>query len=248
MKLHKLLLVLFTLIGVSSCVEPEYPDDERFQPWRIGAAIPYGYVSTVIDAYGVNETEDWTSMMLPYGNLVSSSRLNMSNIKDNLDADYDGYGLPLHSLSNFTPNQIGLGRKSIPERLYMVWYSAFDTTEYATAINITPQIKAAILKPYPHTWLEGQNCYQTNFMFGLLPNGQVKLWLEGCNIYTYVGEFEPEKVMPNPTPYKTKDENPAFRLAKKEHIEIEPIPWDKVDRVWYNKNKFRMQNIDDVIN
>ncbi|NIY83018.1 DUF2931 family protein [Vibrio hepatarius] len=231
-KSYKILFPLFIIFSATSCAKQNYPDDERYKPWRIGAAISYEFSSGVLEAYGVNKTEDWTSVMLPYGNLVSGKRLNLENYKRSSYPEYDGNSLILNNIINFTPNQLGLGFKTLPEQLYVYWRN--NGTDYATVVDVTPQIKAAITKPYPHpSWrFEGENCYQTDFIFGLLPDGRAKLWLEGCNIYTYVGEYQPTKVMPPADPSKIKNK---------------PIPWDKVNQVWYDKEKYKMQNIDDVV-
>lgn len=231
-KSYKGLIPLLLIFSAVSCAKQNYPDDEHFNPWRIGAAISYEFSSGVLQAYGVNETEDWTSVMLPYGNLVLEPRLNLENYRHYSYPEYDGNLIVLNSFLNFTPNQIGLGLKSLPEQLYVYWRN--NGTDYATVVEVTPKIKAAVTKAYPHpSWrFEGENCYQTDFIFGLLPDGRAKLWLKGCRIYTYVGEYQPTKVMPPADPSKIKDK---------------PIPWDKVNQVWYDKEKYKMQNIDDVV-
>lgn len=230
-KSYKILFPLLVLFNATSCAQQNYPDDERFKPWRIGAAISYTHFSAVEQAYGVSETGDWTSVMLPYGNLTGP-RLDLENYQRNSYPEYDGNSLILNNILNFTPNQLGLGFRTLPDQVYVYWRN--NGTDYATVVDVTPKIKAAITKPYPHpSWrFEGENCYQTDFIFGLLPDGRAKLWLEGCNIYTYVGEYQPAKVMPPADPRKIKDK---------------PIPWDKVNQVWYDKEKYTMQNIDDVV-
>ncbi len=250
MNKNNILIFASIILTLSGCAKQDFPEDDMFSPWRIGAAIPYGYVSTVIEAYGVNYTKDWTSLMLPYGNLGSESRLNLQNARENLNAEYDGYGLPLTFFTNFTPKQIGFGIKTLPEELYMIWYSLYDTTKYATVIPVTPEIKAAMLKPYTHhsERLKGRNCYQTNFIFGLLPHGKVKLWLEGCRRYTYIGEFEPTRSMPDQVnPFGSNEHNPTYKLAKKEGLTIDPIPWNKVNKVWYNKEVDTMQTLEEAL-
>jgi len=247
-KNHKIAATITTLIAVSSCSKPNFPQDEWFRPWRIGAAIPYGYASNVIEAYGVNTTEEWISLMLPYGNLGSSTRLNLHNMRDNLNDDtYDGYGLPLHPFTNFAPSQIGLGTNVLPDQIYMIWNSLYDDTEYTTVIDITPQIKTAMTKPYPHLWLEGQNCYQTTFIMGLLPNGRAKLWLDGCRFYTYIGQFEPRKAKPYNSEPSDKNENPAYIVARKEGLTIDPIPWEKVEQVWHNRKQDTIQTLEEAL-
>ncbi|NIY94451.1 DUF2931 family protein, partial [Vibrio diazotrophicus] len=221
-----------TLIITTACTDQGYPDDDHFQAWRIGGAISYEFPAMIYEAYGVNKKEDWTSIMLPYtGNMARPSRLNMKNMRRYTYPEYDGYVLPLTGAINFTPNQLGKGQKSLPDELYVYWISRNNSTTYTTVVNVTPQIKAAMVKPYPHPWLEGRNCYQTDFIFGLLPDGRAKLWLKGCDYYTYIDEYKPTKTVPPKDP----------SLAKNK-----PIPWDKVNQVWVNKN-YKMQNLEDVV-
>lgn len=246
---YRAVLILLALVSTISCAQQINPEDDNFRPWRIGVAIPWTYVSGVSQAYGISEAENWTSMMLPYGQLVlSESRRDINKIRHSLnDKSYEGYGIPLGP-SNFIPNQVGTGKKTLPDELYIYWNSDFTHTSYATVVKVTPQIKSAMVKAYPHpSWrFKGQNCYQTDFVFGLLPNGKTKLWLKGCQIYTYVGEFEPTKAVPSSGSW-SKDTSSSYYSAKKERLKIEPIPWDKVNQVWYDKEKYTMQNIDDVV-
>lgn len=229
-----IMLTIMVSILTTACTDQGYPDDDRFQAWRIGAAISHEFPALIYEAYGVNEEEDWTSMMLPYtGNMASSSRLNMDHMRRYTYPEYDGYVLPLTGAINFTPNQLGLGKKSLPDELYVYWQPLSSLINYTTVVEVTPQIKAAMVKPYPHpSWrFEGQNCYQTDFIFGLLPDGRAKLWLRGCDYYTFIDEYKPTQVMPPKDP----------SLAKNK-----PIPWDKVNQVWYHKN-YKVQNLEDVV-
>ncbi|WP_185067094.1 DUF2931 family protein [Vibrio ponticus] len=228
------LLSASLLVGAVSCSsQPKYIEDERFRPWRIGAAISYHFPAFVYEAYGVNYSEDWTSLMLSYTNLTSGTRLNLDYMRDYAHNDYEGFALPLHPLINYTPSQLGLGTKTLPEELYIYWRVSNSKIKYATVVEVSNEIKAAMTRAYPHpSWrFKGQNCYQTDFLFGLLPDGRAKLWLRGCDIYTYIGTYQPSKSMPSP--YAEEAEN-------------NPIPWDKVDKVWYDKKRDKMQTLADV--
>ncbi|MEF1286052.1 DUF2931 family protein, partial [Vibrio sp. M250220] len=190
--------ILALITGLVGRAKPNYPDDPRFRPWRIGAAISYNYPASVNEAYGVNYQEDWTSMMLPFGGLGSPLRYNMDKYREYTYPDYDGYALPLALPINFTSRQIGTGIKSLPDELYIYW--GLNGFRYATVVKITAQIKAAMVTPYPSviSSKEGATCYQTEFMFGFLPEGRAKLWLDGCGILTYVGEYSATKAVPVP--------------------------------------------------
>lgn len=223
----------FLVVFFSNSSQPKYIEDERFRPWRIGAAISYHFPAFVYEAYGVNYSEDWTSLMLSYTSLTAGSRLNLDKMRRYSTEEYEGFTLPLHPLINYTPSQLGLGTKTLPDEIYIYWEVTNSYIKYATLVEVTDEIKAAMTRAYPHpSWrFKGQNCYQTDFLFGLLPDGRAKLWLRGCDIYTYIGTYQPSKSMP--TPYTKKAENKS-------------IPWDKVDKVWYDKKRDKMQTLADV--
>jgi len=229
----KTIWIMTALTTITACTDQGYPDDEHFLPWRIGAAISYEFPAGVLEAYGINEKEDWTSMMLPYGNLVLGSRFTLENYRKYTYPEYSGLELPLNGLINFTPNQIGLGIKSLPDTIYIIWFSSNSYFKYLTEVSITSQIKSAMTKKYIYQkgMFKGQSCYQTDFIFGLLPDGRAKLWLKGCDYYTYIGEYQPAKSIP--------PENP--KLAKNK-----PIPWDKVNQIWVNEY-YQLQNLEDVV-
>lgn len=232
-KALKCIFCIGVLLSFACSSEQPNINDERFLTWRIGAAISYNFPAEVSEAYGVNYQEDWTSVMLSYTNLNLGNRRNLNKIRERSYADYQGYKLPLHSLINFTPSQLGLGKKTLPDEIYIYWWVPNSRTNYVTVVTVTEKMKAAMTRQYPNPSprLKGQNCYQTDFLFGLLPDGRAKLWLKGCRIYTYVGVFEPAKVMLDP----------------KSHLaENRLIPWNKVEQIWYDKELYRMQSLTDV--
>nr|WP_275667128.1 DUF2931 family protein [Vibrio brasiliensis] len=271
---HQSAAVLFLLSSLIGCSEQNYPDDERFKPWRIGAATSYNYPAGVNEAYGVNYEEDWTSIMLPYGGLGSPTRYDIKKYRKYTHPDYDGYALPVGVPVNFTPDQLGSGLRSLPDELYVYWGS--HGYRYATVVEVTPQIKAAMVKPYPREpeKPKGVTCYQTDFIFGLLPDGRAKLWLKGCAYITYVGEYKPTKAVPVPppkpekkprelTPDEIEERDKLYEKLGIAEVMVEkpiekplityprpslddPIPWEKVNKVWYNPN-YMLQTLDEAV-
>ncbi|MCG9752490.1 DUF2931 family protein [Vibrio brasiliensis] len=154
----------------------------------------------------------------------------------------------------------------MPDELYVYWGS--HGYRYATVVEVTEQIKAAMVKPYSQPRYETQNCYQTDFMFGLLPDGRAKLWLQGCLILTYVGEYKPTKAVPvpRPNPEEKPKELTSEQVEQYGHLLFDsgiskppeprkmhprpslddPIPWDKVNEVWYDPN-YRVQTLDEAV-
>ncbi|KJG05705.1 hypothetical protein UB33_13155, partial [Photobacterium angustum] len=85
-------------------------------------------------------------------------------------------------------------------------------------------------------------CYQTTFDFGFLPNGQVKVWLEGCGKYTYITELSPTSTPEtdyngnSSTAYKHDYEDELNIRAENANATLTPIPWDKVNKVYTSKH------------
>ncbi len=173
-KVSKYSLLAVALVGNVSCAstEPELP--EHFSRWSFGFVQPYLYPTYLSrNMYAVNEKEDWTMMVH-----LTTHNTSWRDLQGVYGADYDGYGIAFadYALSN----QLGLGTNHLPDKLYVQW-GGYDFTGYVTVIDVTPKMKAKMLEPHPHPlqW-KGWSCYQTKFLFGLLPNGNAKLWLSGC--------------------------------------------------------------------
>ncbi|PSV50149.1 DUF2931 family protein, partial [Photobacterium sp. GB-1] len=125
----------------------------------------------------------------------------------------------------------------------LYWTSLFDAKFYITELDVTPKMKALAYKKQSYIRPDGikRACYQSQFDFGFLPNGQVKVWLEGCGKYTYVTELSPTS-MPD-TDYNSITSKQYFQAteyvkkrAKKANATLTPIPWDKVNKVYTSKH------------
>ncbi len=77
-----------------------------------------------------------------------------------------------------------------------------------------------------------------------MPNGNAKVWLYGCMNYTYVGEIEPSETIISKK--KFSDKHPLIKYNEKQiGHKAEPIPWDKVDKVYYPIKRMKMDRLDD---
>ncbi|WP_185067096.1 DUF2931 family protein [Vibrio ponticus] len=234
-------LVIILLVFLSTIyfnqpnkVREDYLQDEKFKPWRLGVAISHNFPARVEQAYGVNYREDWTSIMLPYGQLFDPLRFSLQSMKDRSYSGYTGDELLLHPIINLERAQRGPRYRALPDTLYIYWRVKNSYINYVTVVEITEKVKFAITRKYTHPGprFKGERCYQTRFLVGLLPDGRAKLWLRGCGIYTYIGTYNPSKSAPEPFAEKAKNK---------------PVPWDKVNKVWYDKKFDKMQTLDDVI-
>ncbi|HFG2128233.1 TPA: DUF2931 family protein, partial [Vibrio cholerae] len=83
------------------------------------------------------------------------------------------------------------------------------------------------------------SCYRAEFIFGLLPNGQAKVWLDGCGETVYLTELAPDQILDrdsNGVKFDSYRKSSSFadvqQRAKDAGVELDTIPWDKVNKVY----------------
>ncbi len=243
-----LLLTLFSLPCAAFSKVPEVPQDKP--NWSIGVTAPSFYPIYVSQAYGVNEQENWTSILFSYNRLLHT--ISLSNAQ-NWVPDYDGFGIALHPLVDVAPAQMG-GTNHLPDSIYVYWTSMYDLKFYVTKFDLSDKVKALMLKKKSYKY-QGSDipCYINDFVLGLLPNGHAKVWLYGCN-YIYVEELAPFKIMQQDYEGRTVErlqnvgtQQVAVKAQKQAETlgnTVFPIPWDKVNKV-YTKDGDMVESIDD---
>ncbi|MEC6796328.1 DUF2931 family protein [Photobacterium sp. S4TG1] len=234
-----ILTVIFSLfLGGCGVINKERVPDE-VPDWTVAYAMPSFYPVRVTKAYGINKTEDWTSILHTHSQFMTVSGLK--RVKEFLP-NYDGYGLPLAFATMGGYRQVQY-TNHLPDKIVLYWTSLFDAKFYITELNVTPKMKGLMYKKQNRVEADGirRSCYQTTFDFGFLPNGQVKVWLEGCGKYTYVTELSPIAT-PN-TDYNgstysdhNQTRNSVLKRAKKANATLVPIPWNKVNKIYTSKN------------
>ncbi|EAS66197.1 hypothetical protein VAS14_12809 [Photobacterium angustum S14] len=213
-------------------VPDEVPD------WTVGYAMPSFYPVRVTKAYGINTQEDWTSILHTHSQFMTIS--DLERIKQS-QPDYDGYGLSLtFGIAQYSQIRY---TNHLPDKVVLYWTSLFDAKFYITELDVTQKMKALAYKKQSYIRPDGikRACYQTTFDFGFLPNGQVKVWLEGCGKYTYVTELSPTSTPEtdyNGSTYSDHNQtrNSVLKRAKKANATLTPIPWDKVNKVYTSKH------------
>ncbi|PSU87347.1 hypothetical protein C0W35_21685 [Photobacterium kishitanii] len=232
------IVLLCLLLGGCSGINKERVPDE-VPDWTVAYAMPSFYPVRVTKAYGINKKEDWTSILHTHSQFMTVSGLK--RVKEFLP-NYDGYGLPLSFATMGGYRQVQY-TNHLPDRVVLYWTSLFDAKFYITELNVTPKMKALMYQKQNRVEADGirRSCYQTTFDFGFLPNGQVKVWLEGCGKYTYVTELSPIAT-PN-TDYNgstysdhNQTRNSVLKRAKKANATLIPIPWNKVNKIYTSKN------------
>ncbi|MFB9137313.1 DUF2931 family protein [Vibrio olivae] len=219
---------------------PELPKD--FKPWRIGVSMPSFYPVKVSKAYGVNEKQDWTVLMHNHMSYMGASQL--SNVRSAIP-DYDGFGLPLIPGSSML-RQIGR-MEQLPDTIYLYWVSLFNQRFFVTQYQIPEEVKQRMMIPHPISYNETRSCYETYLYFGLMPNGQAKIWQGGCDGFTFIEEVPPTREMQKDTSghdaeaYYRNYHDKLQQRASSEGITLDPIPWEKVNHVFYYDEEIAYQ-------
>lgn len=244
-------LPLLTLISLSCAAfskMPEVPQDKS--NWSIGVTAPSFYPIYVSKAYGVNEQEDWTSVLFNYVGLLEA--ISLSNAQ-NWVPNYDGFGIALHSQTDIAPAQMG-GTNHLPDSIYVYWTSMHDLKFYVTKLDVSDKVKALMLKRKSRRYNGKERpCYINNFILGMLPNGHAKVWLYGCLDYIYVGEIAPFKTMQQDyqgvKAADLGDTTEFFQSIEKQANDLGeslfPIPWDQVNKTYWRKDITNVYSIDD---
>ncbi|EIF2259061.1 DUF2931 family protein [Vibrio cholerae] len=234
--MKKMILLLSVLLLNSCSTNAEYKTEQPWA-WSISVTMPSFYPANVTQVYGVNDKENWTALLHGYLHTMRNSELK--RIQERF-TDYDGFGL---SLLNTTMGvQIGTGTTHLPDTLYLYWVSLFDTKFYITKYEIPTSVKQLIATKTTYTRRDGaivDSCYRAEFIFGLLPNGQAKVWLDGCGETIYLTELAPDQILDrdsNGVKFDSYRKSSSFadvqQRAKDAGVELEPIPWDKVNKVY----------------
>ncbi|EGQ8411690.1 nitroreductase [Vibrio cholerae] len=233
---QKIALLLSVLL-LNSCSTNAAYETEQPWTWRVGVTMPSFYPVNVTQVYGVNNKEDWTVLLHGYLHTMRNSELD--RVRKSF-SDYDGFGLSL--VNGTIGTQIGTGTTHLPDTLYLYWVSLFDTKFYVTKYEIPTSVKQLIATKTTYTRRDGaivDSCYRAEFIFGLLPNGQAKVWLDGCGETIYLTELAPDQILDrdsNGVKFDSYRKSSSFvdvqQRAKDAGVELEPIPWDKVNKVY----------------
>ena len=243
LKITKVLSVVCVVGAITSCAATQ-KSPKDFRPWNVRIYQPYLYPTSADLLYGYNKKE--SSVFPVHSPSYPSTMYSMSSIRRLLDwSNYDGYGLQLTG-SGADGRQIGLGSKILPDQVAIEW-SAYDYAVYQTVLNVTDEMKTVMRQPHPSPMGWDEDCYQTTFAFGLLPDGRAKVWLYGCRIFTYVGELEPTNKKRTRPRAEYGDDNGFHLRANELGVKAEPIPWEKVEKVHYSETMYTMNTLEEAL-
>ncbi|MGD8233073.1 DUF2931 family protein [Vibrio sp. TRT 1302] len=208
---------------------------EDMPAWRIGYAMSTLYPAEVTQAYGVNDSRDWTSFI--HNDVLFFGRTEPQKVIKYYP-NYDGYsialGIPVTTKSQIMPTNV------LPDSVYLYWASVTNQRFFATKFDLTPKMKKVMSTKEPFTRFDGfkTHCYRSDIIFGFLPNGNTKVWLDGCGEYKFVTELEPIKELDMDTfgnvaeAYQADYGESMIERAKQLGATLDPIPWDKVNKVY----------------
>ncbi|MFG0885923.1 DUF2931 family protein [Vibrio sp. CJQ_6] len=232
----KIGLFVLMLAFLSACSSQSYYFSER--KWQVSVVMPSLYPVNVTQAYGINDNEGWTVLVHNFTQFMSTSELNY--VREKLP-NYDGFGLPLHSISIIRRNQIG-GTNHFPDTIYIYWVSLVNTKFYVTKYELDKSVKELMATRGSFQRENGfvvKNCYRNEIIFGLLPDGRAKVWLEGCGETIYVKELPPDRILGHDSNGKRVEDyknsslfNDVKKRAEDEGVSTDPIPWDRVNKVY----------------
>ncbi|MEF1254985.1 DUF2931 family protein [Vibrio sp. M260112] len=225
-------LITFTNANAFSRV-PDVPED--MPKWRVGYAMSTLYPVKVTQAYGVNDSRGWTSFI--HNDVLFFGRTELKEMRK-YAPNYDGYsialGIPVEIKSQVAPTSV------LPDSIYLYWASVTNQRFFATKFDLTPKMKTVMSTKEPFIRFDGFNthCYRSDIVFGFLPNGNTKVWLDGCGEYKFVTELEPVEEFDMDTFGNDAEiirdnysEDMAER-AKQLGATLDPIPWEKVNKVY----------------
>ncbi|MBL4276442.1 DUF2931 family protein [Vibrio fluvialis] len=233
---HKCIITLVISLLLIACVSDASPVPGK--KWQVSIVMPSLYPVNVTQAYGINDSEDWTVLVHNFTQFMSTSEL--SYVREKLPG-YNGFGLPLHPISIIRRNQIG-GTNHLPDAIYIYWGSLVNTKFYVTKYELDKSVKELMATRGSFRRENGfvvKNCYRNEIIFGLLPDGRAKVWLEGCGETIYVKELPPDRILDHDSNGKRVEDYKNSSLftdvkkrAEDEGVSIDPIPWDKVNKVY----------------
>ncbi|MCZ4294070.1 DUF2931 family protein [Vibrio sinaloensis] len=234
-------LIAFTNAHAFSRV-PSVPED--MPAWRIGYAMSTLYPAEVTQAYGVNDSRDWTSFI--HNDVLFFGRTEPQKVIKYYP-NYDGYsialGIPVVTKRQVMPTNV------LPDSVYLYWSSITNQRFFLTQFNITQKLKREMMIKRKFLTWDGVelDCYEKDIIFGFLPNGNTKVWLDGCGKYKFVTELEPVKEFDMDTfgnvaeAYRADYGESMIERAKQFGATLDPIPWDKVNKVQTNEEITKLE-------
>ncbi|MFM2487010.1 DUF2931 family protein [Celerinatantimonas yamalensis] len=240
-----LIIALVALPLLGGCVDRQsdtLDNLKEYSAWSVGYVAPTYYP---VDIRSIDPTDNEGNSITEIGAQVPSVGETLKEVRQYFP-HYDGYALPVDMLTFQTRRQLGIGTKVLPDMITIHWVSLINVKFYETRLKITKSIKQKINKTIlvrliwsPDTVVK---CHYSHFIFGFIPNGDVKVWLGGCSQLDYIETLKPYKIEHQGANdflrkmYKKELQQTMFKHFKKiGYPNPLPIQWDKIDKVLKRK-------------
>ncbi|MFM2487009.1 DUF2931 family protein [Celerinatantimonas yamalensis] len=239
-----LTIALVALPFLDGCADRQRdtPDNlKEYSAWSVGYVVPTFYP---VDISSINPTDSHGENMTIIGDQVNVVGESLKEVRQYFP-HYDGYALPVDMFTLQTRRQLGMGTKELPDMITIHWVSLINVKFYETRLKINQKIKdiahqAVIVQTQdPKVALE---CHASHFIFGFIPNGDVKVWLAGCGPFDYIETLKPYKIEhqgANDFLRKLNErerQQPILKYFKQiGYPNPLPIQWDKIDKVLKRK-------------
>ena len=229
-----MLVILTVIFLLSACksVPKELTRDEG-AVWSIGITAPLYYGVRIEKIWGINDSQDWTSILLPPNTHISDLD------QDRKSTQAAGYEWDPYMLSPtvFYANAQQPARKiTPPEEIFIAWLSLVEGKFYRLNYRLSDELQQQMLSLNTKTIPEQTSFCGSKLIFGLIPGGEVSVWLSSyCKSeYRFIERVQASGPFDyafypgsNSEYYASMIKNIREKVAA-QNVQLFPIPEDKL--------------------
>ena len=182
-KLKQIIIALLSLLFCQACAGEKVYTYEDGLTWNLKATSPFYYDVYVERVNGINETQGWVTSHTKLNRYYDSQEGRIASAKF-AGWTFDPYGLELYG--NYVNRAQVIGpRINPPERVFIAWLSLAEGEFYQLIYYLSPKVQASMLQGNLNKNNGGLGC-STGLIFGFIPGGEVNIWLEACQEFTFL--------------------------------------------------------------
>ncbi|MPY23668.1 DUF2931 family protein [Shewanella sp. YLB-07] len=228
-----MLVTLTVIFLLSACksIPKELTLDEG-AVWSIGITAPLYYGVRIENIWGINDSQDWTSILLPPNTHISDLD------QDRKSTQAAGYEWDPYMLSPtvFYANAQQPARKiTPPEEIFIAWLSLAEGKFYRLNYRLSDELQQQMLSLNTKTIPEQTSFCGSKLIFGLIPGGEVSVWLSSyCESeYRFIDRVKTSGPfgVPFDLAYEEFFKGAVQRYDEKmaaQNVQLFPIPEDKL--------------------
>ncbi|AQS40050.1 Protein of unknown function (DUF2931) [Shewanella psychrophila] len=228
-----MLVILIVIFLLSACksVPKELTRDEGM-PWSVGITAPLYYEVDIERIWGINDSQDWTSILIPPNTHISDLD------QDRKSTQAAGYEWDPYMLSPtvFYANAQQPARKiTPPEEIFIAWLSLAEGKFYRLNYRLSDELQQQMLILNTKTIPEQTSFCGSKLIFGLIPGGEVSVWLSSyCESeYRFIERVKTSGPfgVPFDLAYEEFFKGAVQRYDEKmaaQNVQLFPIPEDKL--------------------